>query len=156
MLLVDHHLVDDAPVRELVVSLVLLRRNLLGQLSRIISLHQCLYTNFTFLIGSDILRLHELRTELLTVETCGKIPLVWVLVALEGMAMSYLLTIDRHHLRLPRLVDFLVSGLLRCFLYGPILFLGLCLVFGFNLSLVDLGFLSLGLFLFCFLFHCIG
>ena len=69
--------------------------------------------------------------------------------------MGHLLTVDRHHLRLSRLVDFLVSGLFRCFLYGLILFLGLRLVFGFNLGLVDLGFLSLGPLLFCFLFHSI-
>ena len=67
------------------------------------------------------------------------------------MSVGNLLTIDGHHLRLTRLVDFLASGLLRSFLYGLIPFLGLSLY----LSLVDLGLLHLGLLLFCFLFHSI-
>ena len=156
MLLIDHHLLDDAPVGQLVVSLVLLRRDFLGQLRRVISLHQCLHTYLTFLIGCDILRLHKLWTQLLTVKTGCEVPLVGVLVALKGMSVRDFLTIDGHHLRLTWLVNFLASGLFRCLLYGLILFLGLSLVFGFNLNLVNLGFLSLGPLLFCFLFHSIG
>ena len=72
------------------------------------------------------------------------------------MAVGHLLTVDRHHLRLAWLVDFLFSGLLRCFLYSLILFLGLSLVLGLHLSLVDLGILRLGFLLVCFLFHRIG
>ena len=70
--------------------------------------------------------------------------------------MGDFLTIDGHHLRLTWFVNLLSLGLL----YGLILFLGLCLYLSLvdlgSFGLVNLGFLSLGLLLFSFLFHSIG
>ena len=72
--------------------------------------------------------------------------------------MGNFLTVDRHHLRLSRLVNLLVSGLFHGLfgLFGlSLVNLGSLSFFCLVLSLLNLGFLSLGFLFLCFLFHSI-
>ena len=159
MLLVDDHPVDDTTVRELVVSLELLGSNLLLQFGWIVVLHQCLNGCLALLIGSNILRLHKLRTELVAVKTSREVPLVGIEITLEGMTVSDFLTVDGHHLRLTtfRLLLFLrlLLGCLSNFLFW-LLNLGLLIdlrSLGLDLGLFGFGLLFLG---FCFFLHVVG
>ena len=110
------------------------------QLRGIVLLHQSLDGGRLGLIGFHVFGLHAHGAQLLAVQPCGEVPLLWVLGRLKSMTVRHLLTVDCHQLRRTWLMLLLLSFRLFGFRFG--LNLGFHLLLGISFYLV----LSLGSF----------